>query len=197
MIREGLLIVVSSPSGGGKTTICNLVRAHNPSYRYSVSVTTRPRRGVEVNGQHYSFVSSEEFRRLTKAGEFAEWAQVHGHYYGTRKAFVDEILSNRETSLFDLDVQGGLHLKTSYPQSVLIFILPPSMEVLEERLRKRQTEDEGVIRRRLKNAEMEMKYWPEYDFVVINDQLDFVVRKVEAIIAAESCRASRMDRLGR
>jgi len=150
-----------------------------------------------VDGQHYCFFSVEEFRRLIQQGEFAEWAQVHDHYYGTRKAFIDKILKNHKISLFDLDVQGGLHLKEAYPQSVLIFILPPSMEVLETRLRSRKTDDDQIIKTRLKNAQAELKYWLQYDYVVINDQLDSAVKKVQAIIEAELCRVSRVKTSGR
>lgn len=192
MIKEGLLVVISSPSGGGKTTICNELRKQNPSYQYSVSVTTRPRRAVEIDGQHYCFVSHDEFHRRIQEGQFAEWAQVHNHYYGTRRAFVDRVLRNAQVSLFDLDIQGGLGIKKAYPQSVLIFVLPPSMEVLEKRLRARKTDDEQVIRTRLENAKAELKYWPQYDYVVFNDRLGLAVQQVQAIIDAELCRVSRV-----
>jgi guanylate kinase len=197
LIKEGLLVVISSPSGGGKTTICDRLREQNPSYRYSVSVTTRPKREAEVDGQHYCFVSVEEFHRLSQEGKFAEWAQVHHHYYGTRKEFIDRIVKNRQISLFDLDVQGGLHLKEAYPQSVLIFILPPSIEVLERRLRSRKTDHDQIIKTRLKNAQAELEYWPQYDYVVINDQLESAVKRVQAIIEAELCRVSRVKTSGR
>ena len=192
MIKEGLLVVISSPSGGGKTTICNELRKQNPSYQYSVSVTTRPRRAVEIDGQHYCFVSHDEFHRRIQEGQFAEWAQVHNHYYGTRRAFVDRVLRNAQVSLFDLDIQGGLGIKKAYPQSVLVFVLPPSMEVLEKRLRARETDDEQVIRTRLENAKAELKYWPQYDYVVFNDRLGLAVQQVQAIIDAELCRVSRL-----
>jgi guanylate kinase len=192
VVREGLLVVISSPSGGGKTTICDRLRKKNPSYRYSVSVTTRSKRETERDGQHYCFVSQEEFHRLAQKGEFAEWAEVHDHYYGTRKSFVNNILHNKQIAIFDLDIQGGLHLKEAYPQSVLVFILPPSMEVLEKRLRGRKTDGEQIIRTRLKNALAEVKFWPRYDYVVINDRLDAAVRQVQAIIDAELCKVSRV-----
>lgn len=192
VVREGLLVVISSPSGGGKTTICDRLRKKNPTYRYSVSVTTRPERGLERDGQHYWFVSQKEFHRLAQRGEFAEWAQVHDHYYGTRKSFVDETLHDNRVAIFDLDIQGGLHLKEAYPQSVLVFILPPSMEVLEKRLRDRKTDDDKVIQTRLKNALAEVKFWPRYDYVVVNDRLEAAVRQVQAIIDAELCKASRV-----
>lgn len=197
MTREGLLVVISSPSGGGKTTICNRLRELNPSYRYSVSVTTRPKRALERHGQHYSFVSEEEFQRLVREGEFAEWARVHDHYYGTRRSFIDDVLRDRQIALFDLDIQGGLHLKKAYPQSVLVFILPPSMEVLEKRLRGRKTDDEQMIQTRLKNARAELKFWPRYDYVVVNQQLETAVKKVQAIIDAELCKVSRVKASGR
>lgn len=192
VIREGLLVVISSPSGGGKTTICDRVRRQNPSYQYSISVTTRPRREGEMDGQHYHFVSSEEFHRRIQEGEFAEWAVVHNHYYGTRKVFIDQVLRDRQVSLFDLDVQGGLQLKKAYPQSVLVFILPPSIEELERRLRSRKTDDDQVIQTRLENAKAEVRYWPQYGYVVVNDQLDTTVKQVQAIIDAEMCRVSRV-----
>ena len=172
MIRDGLLVVISSPSGGGKTTICDRLREQNPSYRYSVSVTTRPKRADEVNGRHYHFTTEDDFRQRMHHEEFAEWAQVHNHYYGTSRAFIDQILENRQVALFDLDVQGGLQIKQAYPQCVLVFIMPPSPEELEERLRGRQTDQEEVIRTRLENAKIEMTYWSKYDYAVVNDQLD-------------------------
>ena len=196
VIREGLLVVISSPSGGGKTTICERLRKQNPSYRYSVSVTTRPKREVERDGQHYCFVSPEEFHRLVQKGEFAEWAEVHDYHYGTRKPFVEQVLRDNQIALFDLDIQGGLHLKEAYPESVLVFILPPSMEVLEKRLRGRKTDDDGIIRTRLKNALAEVKFWSRYDYVVINDNLDTAVKQVQAIIEAERCKVSRVKASG-
>jgi guanylate kinase len=189
--QEGLLVVISSPSGGGKTTIVNQLREKHPEYVYSVSVTTRPRRPGEVDGQDYSFVQPEEFQRRRERGEFAEWARVHDHEYGTPKRLVREVLASGQIALFDLDVQGGLQIKRVYSESVLVFLLPPTFEELEKRLRARQTDEEGVIRTRLKNARQEMTFWPRYDFVVMNDHLTEAVSRVEAIILAERCRSSR------
>jgi guanylate kinase len=149
-------------------------------------------RADEENGRHYHFTSEDDFRRRMDNEEFAESAQVHDHYYGTSRAFVDQILQNRQVALFDLDVQGGLQIKEAYPQSVLVFILPPSAEELEGRLRGRETDQEAVIKTRLENAKTEMTYWPKYDYVVINDQLDDAVKRVQAIIDAELCKVSRM-----
>jgi guanylate kinase len=189
--QEGLLVVVSSPSGGGKTTIVDRLRKKHPEFVYSVSVTTRPKRSGEVNGQHYTFVGTEEFDRLRESGEFAEWARVHDHVYGTPKGTIDRVLAAGQVALFDLDVQGGLNIKASYPQSVLVFILPPTFEELERRLRGRHTDSEETIRIRLNNARREVTFWPRYDFVVMNDRLEEAVDRVEAVILAERCRSGR------
>ncbi len=159
-------------------------------------MTTRPSRKGEVDGQHYHFVSAEEFHRRLREGKFAEWAKVHGCYYGTLNKYVDKILYERQIALFDLDVQGGLQIKKAYPQSVLVFVLPPNIEVLERRLRDRKTDDEEIIRTRLENARAEMEYWPQYDYVVVNDQLDSAVSQVQAIIEAELCRVNRIETPG-
>jgi guanylate kinase len=189
--QEGLLVVVSSPSGGGKTTIVDRLREKHPEYVYSVSVTTRPMRAGEVNGQHYTFVKPEEFRRLQEGGEFAEWARVHDHDYGTPRQVIDRTLADGSVALFDLDVQGGLQIKDAYPQSVLVFILPPTFEELERRLRGRGTDPEEVIQTRLKNARREVTFWPRYDFVIMNERLDGAVDRVESVILAERCRSGR------
>ena len=189
--REGLLVVVSSPSGGGKTTIVDRLRERHPEFVYSVSVTTRPMRDGEVDGRHYTFVEPEEFERLREREEFAEWARVHDHAYGTPRQTIDRVLEGRQVALFDLDVQGGLQIKKSYPQSVLVFILPPTFEELERRLRGRRTDPEEVIRIRLKNARHEVTFWPQYDYVVMNDRLDEAVDRVDAVILAERCRSDR------
>jgi len=189
--QEGLLVVVSSPSGGGKTTIVDRLREKHSEYVYSVSVTTRPMRPGEVNGQHYTFVEPEEFDRRQKRSEFAEWARVHNHAYGTPKKTIERVLANRQVALFDLDVQGGLQIKRSYPQSILVFILPPTFEELEKRLRGRRTDQEEVIRTRLRNARQEVTFWPQYDFVIMNDRLEEAVERVETVILAERCRSSR------
>jgi guanylate kinase len=190
-VKEGILVVISSPSGGGKSTIVKRLREQHPAYRYSVSVTTRSRRAGETDGRHYSFVTPEEFRRRIDGGYFAEWAQVHGHYYGTPRSFVDRVLTGGEIALFDLDVQGGLQIKEAYPQAVLVFVLPPSPQELERRLRGRKTDDEDVIQTRLENAKSEVTYWPQYDYVVVNDSLEDAVASVQAIITAERCRSGR------
>jgi guanylate kinase len=192
-MKEGLLVVISSPSGGGKTSIANALRKRNQQYRYSVSVTTRPMRDGEIDGQHYHFTTPDEFRSRIDADQLAEWAQVHGHYYGTPRAFVDEVLREGQVALFDLDVQGGLQIKKIYPQSVLVFVLPPSPQVLEERLRGRRSDAAEVIRVRLENARKEVTYWPQYDYVVINNRLPDAVDSVQAIIEAECHKADRVN----
>ncbi len=189
--QEGLLVVVSSPSGGGKTTIVNRIRERHDEYVYSVSVTTRPMRSGEMDGQHYTFVGPEEFLLRRERGEFAEWARVHDHEYGTPRRLIDEVLTARQVALFDLDVQGGLQIKGTYPQSVLVFILPPTLRELENRLRGRRSDTEKAIRTRLKNARREITFWSQYDYVVMNDRLEEAISRVEAIIVAERCRSSR------
>jgi len=189
--QEGLLVVVSSPSGGGKTTIVDRIRERHPRYVYSVSVTTRPMRSGEVDGEHYTFVRPGEFQRRQERGEFAEWARVHNYAYGTPRRVIDRTLANGKVALFDLDVQGGLQIKKAYPRSVLVFILPPTFKELEKRLRGRKTDAEEVIRTRLRNARREVTFWPQYDFVVMNDRLEEAVARVEAVILGERCRSSR------
>jgi len=190
----GLLVVISSPSGGGKTTICrSLLRAH-PEYLYSISLTTRPRRLSEVAGRDYIFVSEEEFRRRADQGELAEWAKVHGHLYGTPKGPIERTIRERKVILLDIDVQGGMKIRRRYPQSVLVFILPPSLQVLETRLRGRFTENEETIERRLSIAQREMDYWERYDYVVVNEEVAETIASVEAIIKAEVSRVERLKR---
>ncbi|MCD6532382.1 guanylate kinase [bacterium] len=191
--RKGLLVVISSPSGGGKTTVYRAILSRHPDYKYSVSTTTRPPRTNERHGVDYFFLSDEEFDEKIKNGEFVEWAYVHGHRYGTLKKFVEESLASDEVLIFDLDVQGAASMKAAYPdESVLIFLLPPSREELRQRLIRRGTDPIEVIEQRLKNAEQEIKRIPEYDYLVINDDLQQCIDRVDAIITAELCRPFRV-----
>lgn len=185
MKRSAFPIVVSGPSGVGKTTIARRILEADPLTAYSVSVTTRPPRGTEENREHYEFVSDERFDELVAAGELAEWALVHDHRYGTRKSVIEEIAAKGMNVVMDVDVQGGMQLKSAYPESVLIFILPPSREVLESRLRGRRTDDPEVIETRLRNAIGELEWAERYDHRVVNDDLDAAVREVLEIVAKE------------
>ena len=184
--QKGLLVVISSPSGGGKTTVFKAILKKHPDYKYSVSATTRPIRGNEKDGVDYSFLSDEEFDKKIKSDEFVEWALVHGHRYGTLKKFVRDALDNGDVIIFDLDVQGAVSMKEAYPvESVLIFLLPPSHKELKRRLHMRKTDTPEVIAQRLKNAEDEIKHISEYNYTVINDDLQLCIDKVDSIITVE------------
>jgi guanylate kinase len=191
--RSGLLIVLSAPSGGGKSTLAKAMRAADPRLGYSVSVTTRPRRPNEVDGRHYSFVSEGEFQRLINGGVFFEHARVHGHMYGTRRDTVEAAMAGGRDIMMDLDVQGGLDMKRQCPDAVLIFLLPPSLEVLRHRLETRATDAQEVIDRRLAVAPDEIAHWREYDYAVMNDDLDLAVARARGIVEAERHRPRRME----
>ena len=190
---KGLLVVISSPSGGGKTTVFQAILSRHPQYKYSISATTRPARGNEKNGYDYFFLTDEQFDAKIKAGDFVEWAFVHGHRYGTIKKFVDKALEDGDVLIFDLDVQGANSMQKVYPsESILVFLLPPSREELKQRLLARKTDSIEVISQRLKNAENEIKRIPQYDYLVINDDLNVCIDKVDSIITAELCRPDRL-----
>ena len=186
-------MVLSSPSGGGKTTICEKILKKHKDYIRSVSATTRERRKGERQGRDYLFLTEEEFKRKIKRGEFVEWAWVHGNRYGTLKKFVTKTKKERKVALFVLDVQGGMALKKKYPQSVLIFLLPPSMKELKRRLAKRGTERTEEMKKRLKTALKEINFWSKYDYVVINKALSQTVDSVEKIIESETLKSTRFD----
>jgi len=186
----GLLLILSAPSGAGKTTLARRVLAREPDARFSVSVTTRPPRGQERDGADYHFVSRQRFDELVAAGAFAEWAEVHGNRYGTLKATVEEALAAGRVALFDIDVQGGAQLQALWPErAVTVFVLPPSMAELERRLRGRQTESDETIARRLRAARQEIaRGGARYDFLVVNDVLERAADEVAAVVAAARAR---------
>ena len=179
--HQGVLIVVSSPSGGGKTTIVNAVRK-NMGLEYSVSTTTRPPRAGERNGVHYNFVSKEEFLMYIKEGRFLEWAEVHGHLYGTDREYIGNKLAEGKSVLLDIDVQGAMNLRRKLPGALLIFIAPPSVEALEKRLRGRGADSEESIRARLSQADFEISRSEFYDYKVVNEDLETAIAEVEKII---------------
>lgn len=186
----GLLLVLSAPSGAGKTTLAHRFRATHPDAVFSISATTRPPRGAEKDGFDYHFVTPERFAALVAAGAFAEWAEVHGQRYGTLRATVDEALARRRVALFDIDVQGGSQIKAAWPRdAATVFILPPTAAELERRLRGRSTDSEDVIRRRLEAARAEVaRGLVTYDYVLVNEDLDRALASLDAIAAHERAR---------
>ncbi|MEM7216073.1 MAG: guanylate kinase [Pseudomonadota bacterium] len=191
--RRGLMLVLSSPSGTGKSTIArNLLSEEKGNLELSVSVTTRPRRGSEIDGTHYRFVSNVEFERMRDTEALLEWAEVHGNFYGTPRDAVDAAMSEGRDMLFDIDYQGGQQLMEKARADVVsIFLLPPSMAELQSRLVRRAEDAEDVIRKRLENAREEITHWREYDYVIVNEDLDLAFAQVNAILAAERLRRDR------
>jgi len=188
MAKSGLLIIISAPSGTGKSTLCKRLIADLGGARYSVSVTTRkPRRG-EVKGKDYFFVSREDFKEKVNRGELAEWALVHGHYYGTPRDFLERNLKRGKDVILDIDVRGAAKLKKMYPEAVSIFLIPPSFSELERRLRGRRKNSEKSVKKRLKNALGEIRRIKNYDYLVINDRLVDALRELKCIVVAEKSK---------
>jgi guanylate kinase len=187
-----LLLIISSPSGAGKTTLCRRLRAEFPQLAFSVSHTTRKPRAGEEHGREYYFVEPDEFRAMVAAGAFAEWAEVHGNLYGTSLA---EIARARDAQsigiLFDIDYQGARQVRARVPEAVGIFLLPPTLEELERRLRSRASEDEATVQRRLAKAREEIEHYGLFDYLVVNDQLDLAYDRLRAVLLAESARRHR------
>jgi len=188
---KGLLVVISAPSGAGKTTIALEVIQKVPDVVRSISMTSRNIRPGEINGKDYVFVSQKEFQRRIKLNHFLEWAEVHENLYGTPKSWVNKQISMGKIVLLVIDVQGAELIKQAYPECVSIFILPPSMRELKYRLIKRNTESKESLTVRIRNAMIEYKFVKDYDYAVINDDLNNAVEKVRAILAAEKCRVHR------
>lgn len=193
MKRKPFVLVISGPSGVGKSTFVHALLERFPGLHFSVSATTRPQRGHEVDGREYYFLSAAEFRRRQAAGAFLESAEVHGALYGTLAAEVDGALNAGRTVLLDVDVQGGVEVKKRIPDAVLVFLLPPSLPVLAERLRRRGTESAEKIQHRLARAPAEIRALAAYDYVVVNDQIEATRSDLCAIFRAEELRRSRLQ----
>jgi guanylate kinase len=191
-MSSGKLIVVSAPSGAGKTTIVKAILEKYPSMLFSVSAATRTKRETEVDGKDYFFLSRQEFERRIRAGELVEWEEIYGTLYGTLKSEVNKALSTGKVMLLDIDVKGSLSIKRTYPNdSVLIFIKPPSIKILEARLRGRKTEDELTFRRRMDRVAMELGMASQFDYQVVNDDLQTAIAEVDKLVIAHTTSAQR------
>ncbi len=188
---ESLLVVISGPSGAGKSSLCSGLIERQTSYRMSISATTRPPRGGEVDGREYLFLTPEDFLTRKQRNEFAEWAVVHDHYYGTPRRFIDESLGRGMSVVFDIDVQGSMQIREHYPDAVLVFVLPPSLQTLRERLEDRKTDAPGVVETRMRNALRELTYLDRFDYLLVNDHLDKAHADLDAILQAERLRSTR------
>jgi guanylate kinase len=191
---SGILYIISAPSGSGKTTLVNELRQYVPSLEFSVSYTTRSPRGSEQDGREYHFITRGEFENMIERGEFLEYAQVFGNYYGTARSVLQQARERGNDLLLDIDVQGERQVKEKLPEAVTIFVLPPSRAELESRLRKRSRSEgvvsEAMISRRLDTARREIENYPNYDYILINDRLEESVDRLQAIVLGERIRRS-------
>jgi len=191
-MTKGLLLVLSGPSGVGKGTLCNRLRSVIPELVYSVSATTRPPRPGEVDGVNYFFKTHQQFRAMIEAGELLEWAEYVGNYYGTPRSFVEQTIAAGKDIILEIDVQGAMQVKRRFPEAILLFVLPPSLEELRQRIVNRGTETESAIRSRMAAAAEELKLMEHYDYAVVNDDLDEACRRVMSIIEAEHSKVKRL-----
>ena len=186
--REGLLFVVSAPSGAGKTTLCRALTDSLENLTHSISYTTRKPRPGEIDGRDYYFVTEERFRNMVGSGDFAEWAQVHSNLYGTSRRVLDEMRTGGTDVILDIDTQGAKQIKPKYSTAVFIFIMPPSLEILEERLRNRRSDDENEIQKRMRRAFEEIKDYAMYDYIIVNRDFDRALSELKSVVVAERCR---------
>ena len=191
MVNQGLLIVVSAPSGSGKTTLCKKLVSTCSDARHSISATTRSPRKGERDGQDYFFLTTREFERRKRNKEFLEWARVFGEYYGTPRKFIREATKKGKSVVLNIDVQGALQIKRLHPEAVFIFVLPPSINVLEQRLRRRKKDSAQEISKRLQLAKTEINRIDNYDYVIINKSISDSFRRLLAIVTAEKCKTKR------
>ncbi|WP_417580915.1 guanylate kinase [Pelagibacterium sp.] len=194
--RRGVMLVIASPSGAGKSSISRQLFAQDPNIRLSVSITTRTRRTDEIDGTHYHFIDVPTFEKMRDGGELLEWAEVHGNFYATPRAKVEERLSTGKDILFDIDYQGTLQLyENCRDDMVTVFILPPSIAELRARLERRAQDSEGTIEKRLRNARKEMEHFSEYDYVLVNEDLEQSVQMVRSILASARLQRPRQTML--
>jgi guanylate kinase len=190
--EDFVLLIISSPSGAGKTTLCNRLRKEFTDLAFSVSHTTRKPRPNEVNGREYHFVEVSEFRGLAASGAFAEWAEVHGNLYGTSLKEIETARRRNATGiLFDIDFQGARQIRAKVPDAVAVFVLPPSLDELERRLRGRATDDEDTVQKRLAKAQKEIENYALFDYLVVNDDLELAYDRLRSVVLAESARRIR------
>jgi len=191
MAKQGILIVLSGPSGAGKGTICQELLRSYPELNYSISATTRAPREGEQNGVNYWFTSHEEFQKLIKNDQLLEWAEVYGNFYGTPCHQIAALLNCGKDVVLEIDTQGATQIKKKFPQGVCIYIAPPSLDELAKRIHKRGTDSLENIKTRLSSANVELKYVYNYDYVVVNDEVPSATKKIAAIIIAEKCQVVR------
>jgi guanylate kinase len=190
--EKGILIVLSGPSGVGKGTVCKALRQCSPDLIYSVSATTRAPREGEVDGVNYFFKTREQFQQLIQDNQMLEWAEYVGNYYGTPRKFVEETLNAGKDIILEIEVQGALKVKQTFPQGVYIFLLPPSMDELESRIVGRGTESEETIRSRMSVAMDEIRLMEHYDYAIVNDHVEHACSRIQSIIVAEHCRKDKV-----
>lgn len=191
--KQGMLFVVSAPSGAGKTSLCRAITDSLEDLTHSVSYATRKPRPGETDGRDYHFVSQERFRDMIQAGDFAEWAEVHSNLYGTSRRVLDDMISKGLDVILDIDTQGAKQIKAKCNAAVFIFIMPPSLDILEERLRNRKSDREDEIRKRMRRAREEIRDYAMYDYLIINRDFDRALTELRSVILAERCRTRLMD----
>jgi guanylate kinase len=191
--KEGLLFVVSAPSGAGKTSLCRAVTDALENLTHSISYATRKPRPGEIDGRDYYFVSQQRFQEMVRAGDFAEWAEVHSNLYGTSRRVLDDMIAKGVDIILDIDTQGAKQIKAKFDTAVFIFIMPPSLDILEERLRNRKSDHDEEIRKRMRRAREEIRDYRMYDYIVVNRDFDRALTELRSIVLAERCRTRFAD----
>ena len=192
--KEGLLFVVSAPSGAGKTSLCRALTEKVGNLRHSTSYTTRKPRPGEIDGRDYYFVTVERFRSMIDGGEFAEWAEVHSNFYGTSRRILEEMRAEGIDVILDIDTQGAKQIRNAYNGEIIfVFIMPPTLEILEERLRNRKSDQEDQIKKRMQRARDEMRDYHLYNYIIVNRDFDRALLEMQSVITAERCRTRLID----